>query len=234
MPRRMAALIIAAAFMAVTLSGCAASYSHSFKSTQSYGGWLFEETPLPESLGLPVPFPYALYAMVPGKGMELRDAAASCPKRFAGDFTLFIDFTLKADSTHVIDFKLSLSDLVHFGEGSHVHLGVYGVGGADEEYSYEEHAPGFPNMLIPAMGLPPGLNKASFNSFKLEKVGNVLNMSLNGKSVCSILLNDYESVWFAPNIWVHEHFSPDPEFGMFIEKVKVTYESGQIDDTPLP
>lgn len=233
MTRRMTALIIAAAFMAVALSGCAASYSHSFKSTLSYGDWFIEVTPLPESLGLPIPS-YVLYAMVPGKGMELRDAAASCPKRFMGDFTLFIDFTLKADPSHVIDFKLSLSDLVHYVGGSHVHLSVFGVGGADEEYSYEEHAPGFPHMLIPTMGLPPGLNKTGFNSFKLKKVGNVLNMSLNGKSVCSFSLKDYESVWFAPNIWVHEHFSPDPEFGMFIEKVKVTYESGQIDDTPLP
>ncbi|MBP7110416.1 MAG: hypothetical protein KBB09_02445 [Firmicutes bacterium] len=209
------------------LAGCNTKFSYSFKEEQALGDWILEEYFLPSFVSNASPLVYALHAFVPDKGLELRQGGVTWPVMFKGDLTYKVRFYLKADETHPLFFSISMSDDTCHGDGSDLHLDVEDVGKPTERYALIEHEPSAMLMISPIDEYLPGLKRNGMNDFVLKKVGDMVEMRMNGAFIGEIKLENYASEWFAPNIEVHTGgYAPDGVYGLIIEKVEVIYPKG--------
>lgn len=233
MNRRVAALAIVSILAALLLSGCSTTYFFSFREEGDLGNdegdWYMEDWFL--SLSSASPMVGGSYSFAE-KGLSLRGKAITCPFRFSGDFTYIVRFWVYADETHDLFFGLDMADapLLSMAD-SFLCLEGMDVGSVEEAYAAYEASGLF--MIMPTEELMPGLNRNGRNVYELKKKGDNVTMKVNGTLVDEFELVDYASEWFAPCLEAQLFFPYEGTFGVFIESVKVIYEEGMIDETPI-
>lgn len=241
------ALVFLTVIAVAAIPGCDRAYSFNFISEQSLGNeegtWHMDDyfakiTSVSPSFG-------GEYVFTPD-GLYLNGKIVSCPFMFSGDITYEVVFTLRANELHWVNFGLNLGDGTWKGTSdSEIHIEFYGVGGDEEYWMIVEH--GADAMVMPEYYVEephPNLRRIGKNTFRLVKRGDHIVARMNGVIFADFDLDSYESEWFAPGIEARNPIvavimsaEPSillPEYGFFLESVKVTYPEGGIDDTPLP
>lgn len=234
MNRRVAALAIVSILAALLLSGCSTTYFFSFREEGDLGNdegdWYMEDWYLSASSASPAIGGDYSFA---DKGLSLRGKAITCPFRFSGDFTYIVRFWLYADDTHDLFFGLDMADAPLLDSAdSFLCLEGLDVGSDEEAHAYYEASGLF--MIMPIEEPMPGLVRSGRNVYELKKKGDIVTMRVNGTLIGELELEDYASEWFAPCISSQIFFPYDGDFGMFVESVKVIYEEGMVDETPIP
>jgi len=225
-PGRILALMVALALM-LTLAGCKGSYFFSFKVEQSlenYSGTWYAVGEEDDK-----------YFFQPG-GANFQDSCFTSPKRFSGDFTLTVKFTLFADLTHRYSFGVALSS-GYFYEPDPQDVLVWGVSnaGAEDDYIVDDKNDHGGFVRYSQEKAPvPGLVKDGYNEFVLTKTGDHFNMELNDELIAAFNFEYYESKWFIPTIYAYPQDAANTTYGFTLESVRVDYDGSIMNSPPPP
>jgi hypothetical protein len=241
------ALVLMTAIAVTAIPGCDRAYSFNFKNEQSLGNdegtwYMSDYFAMIKSVSPSIGGEYTFTA----DGLFLNGKIVSCPFMFSGDISYEVVFTLTANEAHWVNFGLNLGDGTWKGSAeSEMHIEFYNVGGDEEFWQIVEH--GADAMVPPVYFVDSplaSLRRDGRNVFRLVKKGDHITVRMNGSIFAEFDLEGYESEWFAPGIEARNPIvvilsatpsvMPLPEYGFFLESVKVTYPEGGIDDTPLP
>lgn len=223
MKTRVALLLLAAVFIASTLTGCfGKTYFFSFSLEQDLvnlqGSWILENDDCEfEPLGL-----------------NMQNANVCCPLRFSGDFTMTVLFWLRTASNHRYSFGISLGDGTwHATTLNDLHMEVYSVGSTDEGYEFWDHDQ-FANSdeHCDVVDYLPGLNRNGLNVWIVRKVGDHFYISVNGTAIIDFDITYYDSEWFGPNIYASHGDAADTDYGFVLQSVRVRY-SGLTSPMPI-
>lgn len=207
-----AALVLAGLIM---IAGCTPKdvYFFSFRQEQdlenSEGEWVSEEDDFTFN----------------ESGINLQEANICSPLRFCGDFTMTVKFLLETDDAHEYYFGVSLGDGTWYGTTENdLHVEVDNCGGTGEYWEICDHDQDETTFWhYEEDGRLPGLNRNGLNTWVLKKLGNRITIRVNGIQFASFVLEEYDSVWFGPNIYCEYVDGRDASYGMTVESVKVEY-----------
>lgn len=162
------------------------------------------------------------------RGIKLNDAVIRTPMSFTGDFTLAVNFYLKLDAVNYGDFGFLLCDNNYPDDFNQILYISINKAGTPEKNLYIaewQEDPSLFRELDYDESPPSDLVVNGDNTFVLEKVGNTVELTFNGKYIFGpYTLTAYTGSVFYPTFSAYLDFDPFEDFGVYIKNIEVKYE----------
>lgn len=208
-PYRISA-VIAVSILLLLLSGCSKKYTFNFKTerdaTNGEGTWYqngeFDFTDL---------------------GAYIEGSALVSPFRFGGDFTVDIDFFVNVGETNYLQWlEFYLIDSDDWGYDAWIGLGMHMLSSTHGSYWVGQRENFSDTLSVPM----PGFVSDGHNKLTIAKTGDIVNLTLGTHSYEPITIDPGNLFDYYNFIIVGYDDSNTIGKGVYIEKVVVTYESG--------
>lgn len=202
------AVIVLAAFM---LAGCEKKYTFDFQAERdavnSEGAWS-EQTEI-------------LYTAL---GAYLNDDALTTPFRFQGDFTVEVTFLVNVAETNYLQWlEFYLIDSDNWDYMNNIGLGMYMASPTGAVHWVGQHGQ-FPEPS--QAGILPGLLMNAVNYLKISRTGDLIDIKLNQHTYDSFTISETNKLNDYNFIIVGYDDTNSLQKGVYIQKVVISYESG--------